>query len=108
MRSFRAKRQSDQWGLDGETGWSDVAGAESFDESASLVMSSGSASSSWFSSGVAHLGRHQSTSRITLPASEDRDLGSGRLVNEEAVYSMRKKWISDRLIERRVKSASNE
>lgn len=98
MRSFRAKRQSDQWGLDDEGGWpTDVAGAESFDESASLVMSS--ASSSWSSS---NLGRtqQQSTSRITLPASEDRDLGSGRLVNEEAVYNMRKQWISDRLIER--------
>jgi len=35
-----------------------------------------------------------------MPETASRELGGGRLVNEDAVYSMRKKWISDRLIER--------
>lgn len=38
--------------------------------------------------------------RITMPGVDDHELSGGRLENKEAVYNMRKKWISDRLIER--------
>eukprot|EP00903_Cladosiphon_okamuranus_P010739 g10150.t1 len=35
-----------------------------------------------------------------MPTAPSRELPGGRLVNEDAVYNMRKKWISERLIER--------
>lgn len=99
MRSFRARRQGSQWGLEDDDGWpTNVAGAASVDE---LEMSLGRSSSSGYQGGV--LRRGQSLARITLPCSEDRELSGGRLLNEEAMYNMRKKWISDRLIERFVR-----
>lgn len=89
MRSFRARRQESQWGLDEDDGSAAATAAGGAGESGAPV---GSARRG--------LRRGESLRSITKPVSDDRELGGGRLVNEEAVYSMRKKWISDRLIER--------
>lgn len=80
MRSFRVRRQESQWGLD-EGGGAGAAGV--------VGVSPGKG-----------LRRGESLRSITMPETASRELGGGRLVNEDAVYSMRKKWISDRLIER--------
>lgn len=80
MRSFRARRQDSQWGLDDDGGAGTAGG---------LVAA-----------GSKGLRRGESLRSITVPETASRELGGGRLVNEDAVYRMRKKWISDRLIER--------
>lgn len=82
MRSFRVRRQESQWGLD-EDGGAGTAGG------VGVGVSAGKG-----------LRRGESLRSITMPETASRELGGGRLVNEDAVYSMRKKWISDRLIER--------
>lgn len=91
MRSFRARRQESQWGLAEDGG---VAVGESGGGAQPDVNNNNS------SSARRGLRRGESLRSITKPASDDRELPGGRLVNEEAVYNMRKKWISDRLIER--------
>lgn len=81
MRSFRVRRQESQWGLDDDEGWGFAGDAAS--------------------AGVSARGRREESLRgITMPAAATRELPGGRLVNEDAVYNMRKRWISDRLIER--------
>lgn len=95
MRSFRVKQHqrqgSDQWGLDVPA--DSIASGESFQDTVAFATAPSSSS-------VYGGGYQQSPGRITVPGSEDRELSGGRWVNEEAVYNMRKKWISDRLIER--------
>lgn len=104
MRSFRARRQGSQWGLDDDDDiWAaEPAAAGLFDGSDALVSqgSSGTSGAGQLAGHTGGLRRGESMSRIMVPASDDRELSGGRLVNEEAVYNMRKKWISDRLIER--------
>lgn len=82
MRSFRVRRQESQWGLDEDEGSAFAGDAASGSSSASGLR------------------RGESLRSITMPAAASRELPGGRLVNEGAVYNMRKKWISDRLIER--------
>ncbi|CAM9210740.1 unnamed protein product [Hapterophycus canaliculatus] len=89
MRSFRVRRQESQWGLDEDDG-----GAS--------ATPGGSVPPGGDSSARKGLRRGESVRGITAPSSEDRELSGGRVVNEEAIYHMRKKWISDRLIEREV------
>lgn len=101
MRSFRARRQGTQWGPQGDNGWAIddlvTTPGSPFDEVDVFSTSVGGQGDrerrSW-------MRRRESLERIAMPIAEDRELNWGRLVNEEAIYSMRKKWISDRLIER--------
>lgn len=88
MRSFRVRRQESQWGLDEDDG----GGAATQGGSAPYSYGNESARRG--------LRRGESVRGITTPSSEDRELSGGRVINEEAIYHMRKKWISDRLIER--------
>lgn len=93
MRSFRARRQGSQWGIGDQDGWAmdaPMTPGSPFDD-----VSPGGPSAP-----ADGLRRGESLANIMLPSSEDRELNGGRLVNEEAIYNMRKKWISDRLIER--------
>lgn len=89
MKSFRVRRQESEWGLD-----------EDDDSVALATGEAGGAPVGNSSSARRGLRRGESLRSITKPVSDDLELGGGRLVNEEAVYNMRKKWISDRLIER--------
>ena len=104
MRSFRARRQGTQWGPQDDNGWAiddPVTPGSPFDEVDVFSSVGGQGQEgqqqrerrSW-------MRRRESLERIAMPIAEDRELEGGRLVNEEAIYSMRKKWISDRLIER--------
>lgn len=90
MRSFRARRQESQWGLEED------AGAAFASDATSSASPSGGVSAS----ATGGLRRGESLRSITMPTAPSRELRGGRLVNEDAVYNMRKKWISDRLIER--------
>lgn len=97
MRSFRARRQGTQraeeedvWGIDAPLT------PVQFDEG-----SYGPAALSLDEGNGMRLG--ESIMNITTPKAEDRELSGGRLVNEEAIYNMRKRWISERLQERYVR-----
>lgn len=87
MRSFRVRRQESQWGLDDDGGGASGTYGENGGSHGSENARKG-------------LRRGESVRGITTPTLEDRELSGGRVVNEEAIYHMRKKWISDRLIER--------
>ncbi|CAM9353145.1 unnamed protein product, partial [Choristocarpus tenellus] len=89
MKAFRG-RKSDKWGLDDEVDWVDDSG---------LLGDEKLTPSSVGHGGNGHR-RGDSVNKIILPRSEDRELGGGRLVNEEGVYNIRKKWVSDRMRER--------
>lgn len=94
MRSFRVRRQGTQRGEE-----EDVWGIDApltpaiFDEG-----SHSPAALSLDERNGMRLG--ESVTNITTPKAEDRELSGGRLVNEEAIYNMRKRWISERLHER--------
>lgn len=85
MKSFRAWRQESQWQLDEDGGECDVPAG---DTSGHVSREAGG------------MRRGDTLRSITMPTSDDRELSGGRVVNEEAIYSMRKRWISDRLMER--------
>ncbi|CAM9113698.1 unnamed protein product [Ectocarpus sp. 13 AM-2016] len=87
MKSFRAWRQESQWQLDDDGGECDVPAGGS----------SGRVSRE---AGGGGMRRGDTLRSITMPTSDDRELSGGRVVNEEAIYNMRKRWISDRLMER--------
>lgn len=83
------RRQESQWGLEED------AGAPFTREAAP-----GGGLGLGVSGTSGGLRRGESLRSITMPSAPSRELPGGRLVNEDAVYNMRKKWISDRLIER--------
>lgn len=85
MKSFRSRRQG-QWDADDDEDWAGEVPAASGHARDSAALQS-------------PVGEDM-TASITQPTSDDRELSGGRLVNEEAVYKIRKKWISDRLRER--------
>lgn len=91
MRSFRVRRQGTQrgeeedvWGIDAPLN--------------PVLFDEGSHSPALDERKGMRLG--ESVTNITTPKAEDRELSGGRLVNEEAIYNMRKRWISERLHER--------
>lgn len=109
MRSFRARRQGTQWGPQGDNGWaiddpvtpgSPFDEVDQFSQFSSVGGGGGQGQGGQLQQRRSWMRRRESLERIAMPISEDRELNGGRMVNEEAVYSMRKKWISDRLIER--------
>ncbi|CAM9192473.1 unnamed protein product [Discosporangium mesarthrocarpum] len=88
MKAFR-QRRSEGWNLEEDEEWLEDP-----------IAGEGNLQASRLSSGGYGKRRGNSVKNIILSSSEDRELGRGRIVNDDAVCNIRKKWISDRMIER--------
>ena len=103
MRSFRPRRQGNTKGDEGDDAWGIDGPLPSvlFDENeAHSSLGHNRYPAAISSHGGSRMRLGESLINITTPKTEDRELKGGRMMNGEAIYNMRKRWISDRLRER--------